>query len=278
MKNAMQLKALVKNLAVKKGVAPQALQQNYMLERILERISVSSYRDKFIIKGGMLIAAIVGLNNRTTMDMDATLHCMPLTENSVREALSEILSIDLNDSITFTINKISLIREDDTYGGYRASLIADFDTLNIPLKIDLTTGDKITPREITFRYPLMLEDRNLEILSYNLETILAEKYETIIRRSTLNTRMRDFYDIYILMTLHESNIDFSLLKKAIGATSELRNSVEILKGANRIISSLNEHSGMQALWELYQKDFSYAKGISWADIIGAIKTLYERIL
>ena len=192
-------------------------------------------------------------------------------------ALEEILSIDLEDSVSFTKNRIFLIREDDSYGGYRASITADFDTLNVPLKIDLTTGDVITPREIVFKYPLMFEDRSLDILSYNLETILAEKYETTIRRSAFNTRRRDFYDIYILMALHEGNIDFDLLKKAIKATSELRNSIEILVEADKIITTLRGHSGMQSLWTLYQKEYSYAKEISWSDIVDAIVMIYNRI-
>lgn len=275
MKNAMQLKAVIRNIAKEKGIVPQALLQNYMLERLLERIAVSSYQDKFILKGGMLIAAMVGLDSRTTMDMDATLRGMPLTEESVREALADILALNLDDNVTFTLKSVAPIREDDVYGGFRASITAVFDTIKTALKIDLTTGDKITPREISYRFTLMFEERSINIMAYNLETVLAEKYETILRRSAMNTRMRDFYDVYILTNFQSKNIDGALLKKAVEATAAARGSSAVFADTDTILNLLAESAAMQAQWASYQKGFAYAKDIAWADIIKTVRTISE---
>lgn len=269
----MQLKAFIKNIAKDKGIMPQAVLQNYMLERLLERVSKSTHQDKFILKGGMLIAAMVGIDSRTTMDMDATLKGMSLTEKSVADALNDILSLNLDDEIVFELLKVEPIREDDVYGGYRASINAIFDTLNVTLKIDLTTGDKITPREITYRFSLMFENRTIDILAYNLETVLAEKYETIIRRSTLNTRIRDYYDVYILTNFQIQNIDKTLLIQAIEATSIKRGSSALLHNAKTEIDIIKNDKEMQKRWKLYQKDFNYAKDISWDDIIKSIQAV-----
>jgi predicted nucleotidyltransferase component of viral defense system len=272
-KNAMQLKALIKNIAEEKGIMPQALLQNYMLERLLERISVSSYQNKFILKGGMLIAAMVGLDSRTTMDMDATLQGMPLTEETVREALTHILSHNLGDDVVFSLNRIELIRENDVYGGYRASISATFDTINVMLKIDLTTGDKITPKEISYRFKLMFENRCINILAYNLETVLSEKYETILRRSVMNTRMRDFYDVYILMNFQVQNINDKFLINAIETTFSVRESTKLIEEANSIIDLLAEDATMQSGWLLYQRNFPYATDIPWVDIISTLRII-----
>jgi len=277
MKNSMQLKAIIKNISKEKGIVPQALMQNYMLERLLERISVSNYKDKFILKGGMLIAAMIGLDSRTTMDMDATLRGMQLTEETIRNALSHILSLDLGDNITFILKSIAPIREDDIYGGYRASISAIFDTIKTALKIDLTAGDKITPKEISYRFALMFEDRSIDVLAYNLETVLAEKYETILRRSTMNTRMRDFYDIYILMNFQLQNINGSLLKKAVHATAASRESTAVLSDVDTILNLLSDDEAMKSAWALYQRDFYYAKSIIWSDIIKSLRLMSDLI-
>ena len=277
MKNAVQLKSVIKNIAKEKGIAPQAILQNYMLERLLERISKSSYQDKFILKGGMLIAAMVGLDSRTTMDMDATLKSMPLNENTVNEALAEILAIDLGDDIIFEVKKVVHIREDDVYGGYRVSLDAVFDTLHVALKIDLTTGDKITPKEIQYRFSLMFEDRKIDILAYNLESVLAEKYETILRRSVLNTRMRDFYDIYILMNFQSQNIDAGILTQAVNETAVNRESTRFIEEAVSRIAVIEKDSAIKNMWQLYQKDFPYASDVSWQEIVSALHAVMKMI-
>ena len=275
MRNSMQLKAFIKKLAEEKGIMPQAVLQNYMLERLLERISMSSYRERFILKGGMLIAAMVGLDSRTTMDMDATLKGMKLTEDTVLTACNEIFSVELDDGVSFELVRIEQIREDDIYGGYRAFINAIYEKLRVALKIDLTTGDRITPKEIRYRFSLMFDDREIDIFAYNLETVLAEKYETIIRRSTLNTRIRDYYDIYILTTFQTQNIDIDLLQKAIESTSIKRESSALLENAKNTIDDIRNDEEMQRRWKLYQRDFKYAEDIEWADIIKAIEWIMQ---
>ena len=197
MRNARQLKAIIRNIAKDKHVSAQLVMQNFMLERLLERISVSKYQKNFILKGGFLIAAMVGLDTRATMDMDATIKGLPVNEQTVRNMFEEICKIELEDNVTFSFRSIGEIREGDVYAGYRVSLYANYPPMAVPLKLDITTGDKITPKEIEYQFKLLLEDRKISVFAYNLETIMAEKLETVISRGDQNTRLRDYYDIYI---------------------------------------------------------------------------------
>ena len=277
MKNAMQLKALIKNLAKEKCISAQLVLQNYMLERFLERISLSSYRDNYIIKGGFLIASMVGLDTRATMDMDATIKGYPVKEDSIRKMIEEILGIPIEDGITFRLQSIHEIREDDEYSGYRASLIAEYGRMAVPLKLDITSGDKINPREIEYSYKLMWENRSISILAYNLSTILAEKLETILSRADQNTRPRDYYDVYILTKLQGENIDDKTLSLALSATAEKRGSVHLLSQFRDILSTVKSSSIMKIRWENYQKDFDYAKGIEFEECCNAISTLLESL-
>lgn len=275
MTNAMQLKALIKNLAKEKCISAQLVLQNYMLERFLERISLSSYRDNFIIKGGFLIASMVGLDTRATMDMDATIKGYPVKEDSIRKMIEEILGIPIEDGITFRLQSIHEIREDDEYSGYRASLIAEYGRMAVPLKLDITSGDKITPREIEYSYKLMWENRSISILAYNLSTILAEKLETILSRADQNTRPRDYYDVYILTKLQGENIDDKTLSLALSATAEKRGSAHLLSQFRDILSTVKSSSIMKIRWENYQKDFDYTKGIEFEECCNAIISLLE---
>ena len=265
MKNAMQLKAVVKNIAKEKKISAQLVLQNYMLERFLERVSVSEYRNNFIIKGGFLIASMVGLNSRATMDMDATIKRYPVSEETIQKMVEEIIKINLEDEITFTFKNIGEIREGDEYTGYRVALTANYPPLAVPLKLDITTGDKITPREIEYSFKLLLEDRSISILAYNLETILAEKLETVISRSDQNTRPRDYYDIYVLTKLQAHNIDLPSLKEALAATCSKRGSAETVKGYIAIMERVKSSAVMQEQWSKYQQEFDYASDIPFDD-------------
>ena len=265
MKNAMQLKAILKNMAKQKNISAQLVLQNYMLERLLERVSVSKYRDNFILKGGFLIAAMVGLDTRATMDMDATIKGYPVNEETVQKMFEEICAIELNDDVTFTFRQIGEIREGDEYTGYRVTLTADYPPMAVPLKLDITTGDKITPKEIEYSFKLLLEDRSISILAYNLETILAEKLETVISRSDQNTRPRDYYDIFMLMKLQSHNVNLSSLKDALAATCKRRGSAEVIKGYIQIMERVKNSTIMQEQWKKYQKEFDYASDITFED-------------
>lgn len=275
MKNAMQLKAIIKYIAKDKHISAQLVMQNFMLERLLERISISNYQRNFILKGGFLIAAMVGLDTRATMDMDMTLKGYPLNENSIREIFLEILKIDLNDDITFELKKIEEIRKNDEYEGYRVSLIANFSPMSVPLKLDITTGDKITPREIEYHFKLMMEDREIFVLSYNFETILAEKLETIISRADQNTRPRDYYDVYILYKLQYKNIKIKSLKEALEATTKKRGSFEIIKNYRNIIDVVRKSDVMINQWKIYQKDFEYAADINFDEICDVVVEILD---
>ena len=273
MKNATQLKAIIKNLAKEKHISAQLVMQNFMLERLLERISVSKYKQNYILKGGFLIAAMVGLDTRATMDMDATIKGLPVNEQTIREMFGEICRIELDDDVSFSFRSIGEIREGDEYMGYRVSLSANYPPMAVPLKLDITTGDRITPKEIEYRFKLLLEDRSISVLAYNLETIMAEKLETIISRGDQNTRPRDYYDIYILTKLQYSNINIERLKKALSATTEKRGSSIVVKDYRRIMNAVENSDIMQRQWNNYQKDFDYATDILFKDVCEAVVKL-----
>ena len=273
MKNVMQLKAIIKNLAKEKHISAQLVMQNFMLERLLERISVSKYQQNFILKGGFLIAAMVGLDTRATMDMDATIKGLPVNEQTIREMFGEICRIELDDDVSFSFRSIGEIREGDEYTGYRVSLLANYPPMAVPLKLDITTGDRITPKEIEYRFKLLLENRSILVLAYNLETIMAEKLETVISRGDQNTRPRDYYDIYILTKLQYSNINIERLKKALSATTEKRGSSIVVKDYRRIMNAVENSDIMQRQWNNYQKDFDYATDILFKDVCEAVVKL-----
>ena len=278
MKNAMQLKALIKNIAKEKHISAQLVMQNYMLERLLERISVSKYKQNIILKGGFLIAAMVGLDTRATMDMDTTIKGLPVNEQTIHEMFEEICKIELNDEVSFEFRNIGEIREGDVYAGYRVSLAANYPPMIIPLKLDITTGDKITPKEIEYQFKLLFEERSISVLAYNLETIMAEKLETVISRGDQNTRPRDYYDIYILAKLQYSNIELNALKAALNATTERRGSTAVIKNYHRIMDTVRSSENMQKQWNNYKKDFEYATDINFRDVCGTVLNLMDSLM
>ena len=264
MNNAMQLKAAINKMAKEKHIPAQLVMQNYMLERLLERIAHSRYQSNFILKGGLLIASMVGLHSRATMDMDATIQNHPVNENSIKTMFEEIISIPIDDDISFSFQGVGEIRKNDAYGGYRISLTANFPPMRVPLKLDITTGDKITPEAIEYNYPMMFSDDTLEIFAYNLETILAEKLETVISRGDQNTRPRDYYDIFILSKLKGNMINLDTLRRALSETSRKRNSSDLIPQYRSIVEQVIESTAMQQHWKTYQRDYEYAREVEFS--------------
>ena len=277
MKTPEQLKGAIRNLAKKKGIHAQEVLQIFMFERIIERLSVSLYKDRFILKGGLLISAILGVAERTTMDMDTTVKGLPMDEQSIRKAISEILDQTVDDGIEFQLLDLTPIREDDEYENFRASIQATYGKMKIPMKIDITTGDGITPKEIQFSYPFLFDDRRVMVKAYTQETILAEKYETIIRRNVGNTRARDFYDLHLLYQLYRENADWNLLKQAVLATAKKRDSLSVLQDTKRILLALEESTILVDLWKRYQTQNLYAREITYPAIIETVKEFTEKM-
>ena len=275
--SARQLKDLIRNLSKKKSADAQILMRNYMMERFLERISLSEYKDKFILKGGMLVAAMVGLDARATMDLDATIKGANVSLTDVETIISNIIAIPIDDGVSFCIKRISEIMEEADYPGVRVSMETKFDGVITPLKIDISTGDVITPREIRYRFNLMLEDRTIEVWAYNLETVLAEKLETVISRNVTNTRMRDFYDIYILQKLYGEKLKKQVLWKALVATAKKRGTLDLIESNDirEIFDEIEASPVMESLWKTYQKNYSYAADVSWHIIMEFIRDLYQ---
>lgn len=276
-KNRAQLKAWIKNMSTKVNVNENIILQNYMLERLLERISVSNYKYKFVLKGGMLITAIVGIDMRNTLDMDATIKGFDLEKDNLENILTEIVSIDLDDGVTFEFTNIKEIRQEDEYGGYRVSLDSYFDKLVVPMKLDITTGDVIVPKEVNYKFELMFEERSIEILAYNMETVIADKFETIISRNIDTTRARDFYDIYILWTTQSKNFDKKLLGQAIVEKFKYRESTDKLGNIDEIMEVIKESEALKEHWKNYQSKYSYAEDISYDDIIKVLEIIIKTL-
>lgn len=275
-KNTMSLKATINNIAKENKVSAQSVLQTYMLERLLERISVSQYKDNFILKGGMLISAMLGIDSRTTMDIDTTIKGFELTEENVKKIMEDVCKIDLHDDITLKINKVEEIRENDDYNGYRLTFEAKYmNNMPVIMKIDVTTGDKITYREIEYSFELMLENRKINIWSYNIETVLAEKFEAIIKRGVLGTRIRDFYDVHMLLKTQIKNVDKKTLRVAIMYTAEHRGSLDIMKQWKEIVEELKDDETMISQWKRYKKNNFYAEGIDYKDLIDSIIVIGE---
>lgn len=269
---AMRLKGKIKNYAKKNKVAAQVVLQNYMFECFLTRLSVSEYNEKFVVKGGMLIAAIVGLDTRSTMDLDATIRNLPLTEEKITEAINIICKNDMKDDVVFTVKSIEPIRKDDIYGGYRVRLDATYDTIITPLSIDISTGDVITPEAVKYEFNGMFDENiRISLWGYNIETVMAEKVETILSRGVFSTRPRDYYDIYILGTTQE--YDKEVYKEALKATAEHRGSTEQILDVEGILKQISASDALKDMWGKYQKKFAYASDISYENVLEVLRIL-----
>lgn len=274
-KTSTQLKDLIRNLSKKKATNAQILMRNYMMERFLERMSLSEYQDKFILKGGMLVAAMVGLDARSTMDIDATVKGATVSVGEVEKMIESIISVSMVDGVEFRVKRVSEIMDEAEYPGIRVSMETKFDGVKTPLKIDISTGDAITPREVRYSFKLMLENRSIDIWAYNLETVLAEKLETVVTRATTNTRMRDFYDLHILSQIYAQSILPSDLRAAIIATAKKRGTEKYLSDAFAAFDEVEADSNMEKLWLAYQKNFSYAVDLPWHTVMDSIRRLYR---
>ena len=275
--NAMSFKAKIKNLAKEKGIPPQQVQQHYLIEEVLNLISKSSYRNSFIVKGGYLIGQMIGLDKRTTMDLDVTLKGTSLNRDNLINIFEEIVS-NTTSVFSFTVDKLEPIRQDDIYGGFSIKLNATFDTLNEVIFIDVTTGDKITPREISYSMPLLFTNQTIDVWTYNLETVLAEKLETIISRGVASTRPRDRYDLFTLFKLRKNQIDFTILKRAVENTSEKRNSKELIQNWKNQVRGIETSDYQKNLWIRYQRQFKYAKDISFEESVQIINEIMKQIM
>lgn len=271
---AMSLKGKIKNYAKSKSIAAQVVLQNYMFERFLARLSMSDYREKFVVKGGMLIAAIVGLDTRSTMDLDTTLRNLPLTEEKVMEAVENICKITLGDDVIFEVKSIAPIRKDDRYGGFCVRLDAIYDTIVTPLSIDVSTGDVITPEAVEYEFSgIFDEEIRIKMWGYNIESVMAEKVETILSRGIFNTRPRDFYNVYILGTTQR--YDKKIFLKALEATAIHRGSREQIIDKTGIIEKLSASEELIQMWEKYRKKFSYASELQYADVMDVLIKMFQ---
>ena len=266
-KTSRQLKDKIANLSGNDSKKAQTLIRKYMMERFLARIARSEYKNNFILKGGMLVSALVGVESRATMDIDTTVRMLPLTKDNAIEVIAEIMKIDLDDDIFYEIKKVEDIMEEHDYSGVRFTVSVTLEKLRDTIKIDISTGDEITPSAIEFSYPMMFDDERINIWSYNLETMLAEKLETVIARSTLNTRMRDFYDIHILWSEKANMINIETLRRAIINVARKRETLELFDNMDEILDDIVESDYLRNNWRNYRKGSYYVGDLEWSDVL-----------
>ncbi|KXW41172.1 abortive phage infection protein [Streptococcus pneumoniae] len=274
--NANSFKAKIKNISKDKGIPAQQVQQHYLIEQVLKLISTSSYRDSFIVKGGYLIGQMIGLDKRTTMDLDVTLKGTEMSRENLIHIFEEILCSN-TDGFSFSVDKLEPIRQDDEYGGFSLKLNATFDTLKEVVFIDITTGDKITPREITYSMTSIFTNESIKIWTYNLETVLAEKLETIISRGLASTRPRDRYDLFTLYKLRKEEINLEVLKNALENTAEKRKSKDTIYNWEEKVRGIEISDYQKELWIRYQRQFKYAKDISFDNSVQVIREIMQQI-
>ena len=273
MKTSEQIKGAIRNISKKTGVNPNSLLQMCLFEGILEKLSKSKYSKNIILKGGLLISSLIGVDMRSTMDMDTTIRGIPLNEESISNILNEILAIKIDADIQYKLIKLSPIRQEDVYEDFCASISCVFGKINAILNIDITTGDVITPREMNYSYSKILEEGTIPIMTYTIETILAEKFETISSRNITTTRARDFYDLYMIYSIYKDKIDKDILRKAIERTSKYRGSFEIVLQHKEIVELFRESETPKELWKKYTQNNPYVKDIDFLDTI----SVYEKI-
>lgn len=272
-----QIKGRIKSVAKQNNADARTLMRIYMMERFLERLAQSEYRDNFIIKGGILVTAMIGVAHRSTMDIDTSMKNLNLSAEDALRVVNQVKDIDLDDGVSFEVKDVSNIMDEMEYPGIRVTMNANVGRLITPLKIDISTGDVITPRAIEFNYDLLLEDRSISLWSYNLETILAEKLQTVLARGILNTRMRDFYDIRMLLDTYEDKVNKAVLKDAFAATCKKRGTDHLQEQAEEIIKIIEADEQLQVLWRAYQKKYSYAAEIDYASVISDVRKLMDWI-
>ena len=272
-----QIKGRIKSVAKQNNADARTLMRIYMMERFLERLAQSEYRDNFIIKGGILVTAMIGVVHRSTMDIDTSMKNLNLSAEDALRVVNQVKDIDLDDGVSFEVKDVSNIMDEMEYPGIRITMNANVGKLITPLKIDISTGDVITPRAIEFNYDLLLEDRSISLWSYNLETILAEKLQTVLARGILNTRMRDFYDIRMLLDTYEDKVNKAVLKDAFAATCKKRGTDHLQEQAEEIIKIIEANEQLQVLWRAYEKKYSYAADIDYASVISGVRKLMDWI-
>ena len=273
MKSATAVKAKIKNKAGGSSDKSQIMLRIYLMERLLERVSLSRYRDNFVLKGGLLVSSLVGVDMRSTMDIDTTVKLLPLNKSAIQKILEEIMAIGLEDGVLFRITKVQDIMEGHEYEGVRFMIDCTMDKLKQTIKMDISTGDEITPKAIAHELPLIIEDRTIELWAYNLETLLAEKLETIMVRAEANTRMRDFYDICVLLEQDAETIDRDTMKAAFYATCNKRGSIELIGTIDDVINKIADDETMRQLWNNYRKTNYYVGALEWEEVIGSARKL-----
>jgi len=275
MKNAMQLKSKIKSLSTAWGIPAQAVLQTYFTERLLARIAASKHQPNFVFKGGFLISSIIGNESRSTMDLDATLQGAVLSEDILRTMFDGITSINQNDGITYEVIGVTEIREDDAYSGFRVSLTADYETITQPFHVDITTGDAITPCAINYMHQPLFDERAIGLLAYPLETIFSEKIEGILRRVDQNTRLRDYYDVHILLRQRKADIRPEVLRDAIVATARKNGRMQILDSIPERLEIISASSALRRYWSIYQAEYSYASGIDFDSVLASLAEVLQ---
>lgn len=274
--NKAKLTALCHKISKQTGLTFNSVMTYYFLEIILKKLSQSSYAEHYIFKGGFLLSNVIGVESRSTVDIDFLFHKQTLSEENVQQQLEEILT-ESKDDIQFSIQSISSIKESDNYGGYRATILCQLENIKQIIHLDIATGDIVTPHPVTYAYKAIFNDESFSIIAYTIETILAEKLQTIYSRNFLNSRSKDFYDVYILSKLKKNDIDFRQLNVACKRTFSYRETELDYNEIVQLMESFKTDPIQQQQWQNYSNKYSYTKGISFSEILDEIVNLVSII-
>lgn len=269
---AQSTKDKLRNIAREKNVDFNCVMRFYMYDRFIERLSKSQYRDNFVLKGGFYLSRLFGIDNRSTMDIDAAIRKAKFTNSNIIKMITDIINININDNVKLNIIKTEPIRTEDEYGGLRITIVFNLETIKDQFHIDVATGDPIYPRPISFNYESLIDNEVYKVWSYNLETVLAEKIETILSKLETSSRMKDYYDIYLIYKF--SKIDITKFRKAVEKTFEKR------KFKSDLVNNLNIVKNSQILrekWASYSRKNNYANNISYDETINCLTEFIEII-
>ena len=273
--NSMQVKDKLKNIAIKRNIDFNTLLRLYMYDRFIERLAVSKYRDNFILKGGFYLSTLFGLESRFTKDIDTAIKDANFTKENIEKMIKSIIAIDINDGALISFIEIGNIREENQYGGFRAVLNVKVDTIRENFQIDIATGDPITPKPIVYKYHPILGDSFVNVWSYNIETVIAEKLETILRRAEANSRIRDYYDLYLIYTKGWNDVKINDLRKAVDKTFEKRNYTGNIE---EVVAILKDSEIIKNRWNLYKKKYEYANDIDYEEIMKCVEEIIKVIV
>jgi len=275
--NKISLQAKINTLANKTGVHQNILLKSFFFDAFIKRLAASRFSNNFVFKGGFLLSSSLGIDLRSTMDIDFLLRKLNLDRENIIKVIKEVAFIDVNDGVAFEFKSINEIRQEDDYGGYNVTLLGKLENIKETISVDIAMGDPITPNAINYEYKCLFDNDILKFKAYNFETIIAEKLQTILFRGIANSRSKDFYDLYIIHKLRWDNIDKNILKNAFENTCNYRETIFTKEEATMILNNISNDSIMESRWKPYRIRNEYVEGIEFKATVNVAGLILESV-